>query len=453
MRTLFKNRAFIFSILATALLFFAENVSRAADAKKPNIIFILADDLGYGDVGCFGQKLIKTPNIDKLSIEGTKFTQAYAGSTVCAPSRCTLMTGLHTGHARIRSNSNTVLLPEDVTVAKLLKGAGYSTGLTGKWGLGNENTTGEPKNQGFDFSFGYLDQTHAHDYWTDHLFKNGERISIPPKTYSHDLMEKEALDFIRREQKNPFFLYAAFTLPHMKFEPPNDEPYSKENWSSLEKNLAAMVTRLDNTVGKITALLKELGLEENTLIFFTSDNGARENGAEFFKSSGPLRGFKRDLYEGGFREPMIVRWPGKIKAGATNDQVWAFWDFLPTVAEIVGVKAPKNLDGKSMLPALLGKKKIEHEPLYWEFYERGFQQAVRMGNWKAVRLAPGQPLELYNLANDIGETKNVAAENPKVIEKIERYLATARTHHPKEPSLEPKKGDGGKTKKQGKAKK
>jgi arylsulfatase A-like enzyme len=421
-----------------ALLTFLALAQTAFPVQKPNIIFILADDLGYGDVGCFGQKLIKTPSIDSLAREGTRFTQFYAGSTVCAPSRCALMTGRHMGRARVRGNGHGVLQPEDVTVAEVLKEAGYTAGLVGKWGLGNEGTVGEASKQGFDFSFGYLDQTHAHDYWTDHLFRNGQRVEIPPKTYSHDLMEKEALDFIRREKAKPFFLYAAFTLPHGNFQPPDNEPYAREAWKTTHKNVAAMITRLDSTVGKMMRLLKELNLDQNTIVFFTSDNGPRSEGNDFFNSNGGLRGIKRDLYEGGIREPMIVRWPGQVKPGATSDQVWAFWDFLPTAAEIAGAKAPKNIDGVSLLPALLGKQKVDHAPLYWEFYERGFEQALRVGDWKAVRHAPGQPIELYDLSKDISEKKDVASVNPAVVERMEAAFKSERTEYEERPEMERK---------------
>jgi arylsulfatase A-like enzyme len=404
--------------------------SFGAHTRIPNIIFILTDDLGYGDLGCYGQKLIKTPNIDELAQRGTRFTQFYAGSTVCAPSRCALMTGKHAGHGRIRGNGGRgkggILQADDVTIPKTLKQAGYRTGIIGKWGLGNQNTPGVPNRQGFDYSFGYLDHVHAHDYWTDHLFRNGERVDIPPKTFSHDLFAKEALNFIRRERDNPFFLYLAFTIPHAKFNPPSDAPYSSEDWSPQDKNLAAMMTRMDNDIGKLMSLLKELDLENDTIVFFTSDNGPREQGAELFQSAGPLRGIKRDLYEGGIREPMIVRWPGKVKAGATSEQVWTFWDVLPTVADIAGVKAPENIDGISVLPALLGQNQSRQDFLYWEFHERGFDQAVRMGDWKAVRHGK-DPLELYNLSSDPGESRNVAQQNPNIVAKIEEYLKTARS--------------------------
>ncbi|MEO5802033.1 MAG: arylsulfatase [Verrucomicrobiota bacterium] len=420
------------SSVFAALLFCGFLVSKSsAEAKqKPNIIFILADDLGYADVGCYGQKLIKTPNIDQLAKQGTRFTQCYAGSTVCAPSRCALMTGYHTGHGRIRGNGNkpegSVLQPGDVTVAKILKQSGYTTGLIGKWGLGNENTPGEPKRQGFDYSFGYLDQVHAHTYWTDHLFRNGERVAIPPKTYSHELFAQEALDFVKREHEKPFFLYLAFTIPHQKFDPPTDAPYSNAKWPQLEKNIAAMVTRMDNDIGKLMSLLQELNLENDTIVFFTSDNGPREQGAKLFNSSGPLRGIKRDLYDGGIREPMIVRWPGKVKPNATSEQIWAFWDFLPTAAEIAGATPSPNIDGISMLPAFLGKPQKNHDLLYWEFFERGFQQAIRMGDWKAVQLTPGK-IELYDLKTDPGEQQNVADRNPDIIEKIQTLFKKART--------------------------
>jgi arylsulfatase A-like enzyme len=407
--------------------------------EKPNIIFILADDLGYGDVGCYGQKLIQTPNIDKLAKEGTRFTQCYAGSTVCAPSRCALMTGYHTGHARIRHNGEVTLKSGDVTVGKVLQDVGYVTGLVGKWDSGKEGTPGEPMKQGFDYSFGYLDQNHAHDYWTDHLFRNGQRIAKATNVYSHDLCAAEALDFIRREKEKPFFLYAAFQIPHGYLDPPNDEPYGKEDWPSLNKKLAAMITRLDKTVGEMMALLDELKLRGKTVVFFTSDNGPDNDvGNELFHSNGPLRGIKRDLYEGGIREPMIVRWPGKVPAGATSDQIWAFWDFLPTAAEIAGTAPPKGIDGVSVLPALLGKSNIEHSPLYWEFYEGGFEQAARVGDWKAVRHTPGKPVELYNLKNDLGEQEDVAVSNPDVVRKMEESLRKARSPYLDYPNLEAK---------------
>lgn len=407
--------------------------------SKPNIIFILADDLGYGDVGCYGQKVIKTPAIDRMAAEGVRFTDCYSGSTVCAPSRCSLMTGLHTGHCYVRGNDRIPLRPEDRTVAEVLKDAGYRTGLVGKWGLGNEGTTGTPDKQGFDYSFGYLDQKHAHDYYTDHLFRNGERVDLPKGTYTHDLFTKEALEFVYREHRNPFFLYLAYTMPHANneamgqgkstgMEVPNYEPYANEPWPEHQKGHAAMITRMDRDIGKLMDLLKQLKIDENTVVFFASDNGPhREGGADpkFFDSSGPLRGIKRDMYDGGIRVPMIARWPGRIKPGQVSDQVWAFWDFLPTAAEIAGASTPKEIDGISMLPTLLGGKQRQHEYLYWEFYERGFGQAVRMGNWKAVRTDDGEPIELYDLSKDIGETNDLAGEHPDIVAKMRELMLRA----------------------------
>ena len=411
--------------------------------RKPNIIFILADDLGYGELGCYGQKKIKTPNIDKLAAEGMRFTQCYAGSPVCAPSRCVLMTGLHTGHAIVRGNAAVPLRPEDQTVAELLKKADYRTCAVGKWGLGLEKTTGAPNKKGFDEWPGYLDQLHAHNYYPTQIWRNTNLLLLDRNLggrkgdYTHDLFTRVSTNFLRMSKGRPFFLYVAFTIPHANnelkekgMEVPSDEPYAKEPWPQAEKNKAAMITRLDDSVGKIMTRLKELGLDENTVVFFSSDNGPHKEGGvdpKFFESSGPLRGIKRDVYEGGIRVPMIVRWPGRIKPGAISDQVWAFWDFLPTAAAIAGTKPPSDIDGISMLPALVGKRQKDHDFLYWEFHENGFSQAVRMGDWKAVRLGPDKPLELYQLKTDPAETENVAASNRGIVKKIEQYLASARS--------------------------
>lgn len=402
----------------------------------PNIILFLADDLGYGDLGCYGQKYIKTPHLDQMAAEGMRFTDFYSGSTVCAPSRCTLMTGYHTGHSRVRGNSIVPLLPEDVTVAELLKAAGYATGIFGKWGLGEPGTTGVPNKKGFDEWFGYLNQVHAHDYYPDYLWRNKEIVQIPPDTYSHDLFTQEAIDFIKRKQNEPFFLYVPYTIPHANNElgdegmqVPSDAPYSHESWPQQQKNYAAMITRLDEHIGQILALLAELGLEEDTIVLFSSDNGPHEEGgatAEFFDSNGPLHGIKRDLYDGGVRVPMIARWLGKIKPGLVNHQPFALWDFLPTATEIAGIKAPEDIDGISMLPAMLGKPSENHEILYWEFHERGFEQAIRMGRWKAVRHGLNQPIELYDLETDISEQCNVAVKYPEVVQRIKEILKTVR---------------------------
>jgi arylsulfatase A len=403
----------------------------AAADPKPNVIFILADDLGYGDLGCFGQTKIRTPHIDRLAAEGVRFTQAYAGATVCAPSRCCLMTGRHGGHAAIRGNremkpEGQVPMPADtVTVAHLMKKAGYATGLVGKWGLGHPGSASTPDKMGFDHFFGYNCQRKAHEYYPEYLWRDGEKVVLDGKKYSHDLMADDALDFVRRHKAGPFFLYLAFTIPHSKLQVPDLGPYAGETWPDDLKTLAAMITRMDRDVGRLTALLKELKIDDRTLVVFASDNGAAYRDA-VFDHSGPLRGFKRDLYEGGIRTPAVARWPGRIKPGVVSDQVWAFWDVLPTLAELVGQKGPPGLDGVSVLPALLDGKPVEHPPLYWEFHERWFDQAARIGDWKAVRNGKDGPIELYDLKTDPGETRDVAAGHPGVVKRLEVYLKTAR---------------------------
>jgi arylsulfatase A-like enzyme len=428
------------------------SVRGAEAARRPNILFILADDLGYGDLGCYGQKKIRTPNLDRLAAQGMRFTQCYAGSTVCAPSRCALMTGRHTGHCTVRGNALVPLRPEDVTVAEVLKAAGYSTGLIGKWGLGEPGTSGIPNRKGFDHFFGYLNQVHAHNYYPDYLWRNQQKVPLEGNVvkdgvasrrarYSHDLFTREALSFLQQHQDKPFFLYLAYTIPHANnergeaegngMEVPSDAPYSDKDWPQAQKNHAAMITRLDADVGGLRERLQELKLEDNTIVLFSSDNGPHKEGGadpQFFHSAGPLRGYKRDLYEGGMRVPMLVCWPGKIKAGTVSDQVWAFWDFLPTAAELARTKPPQGLDGVSVVPTLLGVgEQKQHAHLYWEFHERGSQQAVRMGDWKAVRLKLGDPLELYDLKQDVSEKNNVAAAHPEVVAKMEAFLKEART--------------------------
>jgi arylsulfatase A-like enzyme len=439
----------------------------AAEGRPPNIVFILADDLGYGDLGCYGQKRIQTPNIDRLAREGMKFTQCYAGSTVCAPSRCTLMLGKHTGHCTVRGNALVPLKPEDVTVAELLKGAGYATGLVGKWGLGEPGSTGIPNKQGFDYFYGYLNQRHAHNYYPAYLWKNTDKVLFPgnvveggvakkKSVYSPNLVTEEALGLVERNAGKPFFLYLACTLPHANnergraegdgMEIPSDAPYSDKPWPQPQKSHAAMITLLDREVGQLMAKLKELKLDDNTIVFFTSDNGPhKEGGADpkFFHSSGPLRGYKRSLTDGGIRVPMIVRWPGKVKAGSVSDHVWAFWDFLPTATELAGVKeVPGGLDGISVVPTLLGKAgQKEHEFMYWEFHEGGFKQAVRMGEWKGIK-PYGKPMQVYHLTKDIGESKDVSKEYPDVAAKMAKYLQTARTPDDKWPIKPPRRKKG-----------
>ncbi len=415
------------------------------NAELPNIIYILADDMGVYDLGCYGQQQIKTPNIDKMATEGMLFTQHYAGSTVCAPSRGTLMTGLHTGHGYVKGNfameseGNLPLPDETVTVAEKMKEAGYKTGLIGKWGLGGPNDKGHPNKQGFDYSFCYLDQRLAHEYYPDHLWRNYEKVMLNGE-YSHDLFAEESLSFIRRNKANPFFLYLPFTIPHGKYQVPDTEPYSNESWTDKQKNYAAMITRMDKDIGRIFSLLDSLNLDENTIVFFASDNGGVKEISDFFGSQGPLRGYKTDCYEGGIRSPLIVRWPGKIEAGSQSDHVSAFWDMMPTCCELAQTSIPKNTDGVSMLPELLGQDQLQHKSLVWEYFEYNYSwkpgsdkarnylnsQAVRMENWKGVRSnirqLPDASIELYDLSKDPGEIKNVASEHPDVVARIQTVL-------------------------------
>ncbi|MCD6051367.1 MAG: arylsulfatase, partial [Verrucomicrobia bacterium] len=408
--------------LLCLLIFAGAAVSATVKPEQPNIIYIMADDLGYGDLGCYGQQKIKTPHLDKLAKEGMRFTQFYAGAPVCAPSRCVLMTGKHMGHARVRGNSGKenpmpqTVRTEDVTVAEVLKQAGYTTALIGKWGLSEENSIGHPNKKGFDHFFGYLNQHHAHNYYPEFLLRNDSRVyleNIVPgegdygqgwatvkKQYSHDLMAEEALSWVEANKSKPFFLYLAFTLPHANNEGtrgtgngqeiPALGQYENLDWKPQDKGQAAMVTRLDADVGRLMDKLKKLGIDKKTLVIFTSDNGNHKEGGndpDFFDANGPLRGMKRDLYEGGIRVPFIARWPGKIKGGSTTEHIGYFGDFMATVADLSGGKAPEGLDSISFVPTLLGKnqEQKQHEYLYWEFYEQGGKTAVRAGNWKAVR--------------------------------------------------------------------
>ena len=456
-------------------------------AATPNIIFMLADDLGYGELGCYGQEKIRTPNIDKLAAQGMKFTEHYSGSPVCAPSRCVLLTGKHTGHAYIRDNSewsergevwrNPNLegqrpLPLNTfTIGKMLQNRGYTTGAIGKWGLGGPDNSGDPNKQGFDHWYGYLCQRVAHNYYPIHLWRNGkkhvlawnkyffphqklpedrdphDRLSYEEysgKQYSMDLMAEEALWFIKENKEKPFFLYLPFPVPHAAIQVPEDSlkeyegafpetPYKGEKGylphPMPRAGYAAMITRMDREIGRIVDLLKELGLDENTLVFFSSDNGPTFNGgtdSEFFKSAGPLRGLKASLYEGGIRVPMIARWPGKIKPGSESNHTSAFWDFLPTFAELLGIDPPGDIDGLSILPTLLDQpeKQKKHEYLYWEYSRR---QAMRMGDWKGIRKGINENIELYNLKHDIGEKNDVAKENMEIVARIEKIMKEGRT--------------------------
>lgn len=451
----------------------AGNAQAAEKGKPTNVIFILADDLGIGDVTPYGQKLIKTPNLDRMTREGMRFTQAYSGTAVSAPSRASLMTGLHTGHTHIRGNlrhdpEGQVAMPEGTyTMGQMFKNAGYATGCFGKWGLGYPGSESDPTKVGFDNFFGYNCQTLAHDYYPDHLWDNTTRVEFKENydqkenTYSADLIHGKALDFMRAQAKagKPFFTFLSYTLPHAELILPKDSVYEEycrlipaaedKAWAEANPNrkgaygaterpyasFASMVTKLDSYVGDVMDMLKELGIEDNTLVVFTSDNGPHKEGGanpDYFTSYGPYRGIKRDLYEGGIRMPFIVRCPGSVPAGVDNDLIMAFWDMLPTFAEVAGSKDEIATDGISLVPTLTGKEgQKEHEYLYWEFHEGGGKQAIRVGDWKGVRLNVGEPtkttFELYNLANDVHEDNNVASQHPEIAERLGKMMDTVRT--------------------------
>jgi arylsulfatase A-like enzyme len=450
--------------------------------NRPNIVFILTDDLGYGDLGCYGQRHIRTPRIDALAKQGMRFTQAYAGATVCAPSRCVLMTGLHQGHCRVRGNGAGIkqsLRNEDVTVAEVLKEAGYDTGLIGKWGLGDVAggaEAGLPNRQGFDYFFGYANQMHAHNYYPTFLWRNSERVAlrntVPNEQpsgagvsdnkldYSGDLFAAESLDFIRRHQELPFFLYLAVTTPHANneakqagMEVPDLGDYAQRNWPAPRKAHAAMISRMDAAIGRLLALLDELKLADRTVVVFTSDNGSHSEGGydpAMNQSSGPLRGHKRSPHDGGIRVPLIVRWPGLVPAGSTSDALVYFADMLPTLAAIGGGQSPPDIDGVNFLPTLQSDEQPElnERTLYWEFHEGEFWQAARQGKWKAVHYPQRGVLELYDLNADIAEAHEVAAQHPDVVKRFKRYFSAARTENPDWPmhkSVSPtrKRGNAG----------
>ena len=430
---------------------------------KPNVIFILADDLGYGDVGVYGQKIIKTPNIDRLAAEGMRFTTFYAGSTVCAPSRSVLMTGKHTGHTTVRGNAGGLiqsLKAEDKTVAEVFKDAGYATALIGKWGLGEIGMPGHPNKKGFDYFYGFLNQTHAHNYWPSFLVRNSDLVklkNIPAEEtkigagfakekvdYAPELITNEALQWIDENHQKPFFLNNAPTLPHANNEAtrgtgngsevPDYGIYKNEKWPEPEKGKAAMITWLDIDVGKLMAKLKQYNLDKNTLVIFTSDNGAHKeagNDPNFFKSSGDFSDIKRSMKDGGTRIPFIARWTNKIKAGTVSDHVGYFGDFFALACELTNQKLPNGLDSISFLPALKGRKNPGHKYLYWEFYEGEGKQAVRFQNWKAIRepMLTGK-IQLYDLAQDVGEKNNVASAHPKIVERATANLNKAHTPDP-----------------------
>ncbi|WP_295117847.1 arylsulfatase [uncultured Chitinophaga sp.] len=447
-------------MIALAMALYAP--AAMAQTKKPNIIFIIADDLGYGNLTAYnpGHK-VPTPNIDRLAKEGTKFTRFYSGNTVCAPSRCALMTGKHMGHAYIRGNSREPLRLQDTTIATRLHNNGYTTGMFGKWGLGEENTSGAPEKHGFDAFYGYLNQTHAHHYYTNSLLEiqNGKTVRVPLDSteYSDELIVQKALSFIKSNKDKPFFLYMPLTIPHAELYVP--QPYL-QRWLNADGSsklgpetpfvtaetksyhsqpqphaaFAGMITKLDEDVARVLALVKELGLDDNTYIFFTSDNGPHKEGGadpEYFNSNGPLRGIKRDLYEGGIRVPLLVRAPGKVPAGVTRNDIWAFWDILPTFCDLTNAPVPGNIDGLSFTSALAGKKQVQQHPyLYWQFNEKQYKEAVLQGDWKLIRLkAKGQPevVELYNLRSDIGETHDVAKQQPAKVKELYTLAQQSKT--------------------------
>ena len=441
------------------LLLLGITVSTALHAadKKPNIIFILSDDLAQGDVGVYGQKKIKTPNLDQMAKEGTRYTQAYCGTTVCAPSRTSLMTGLHTGHSPVRANfeaqpEGQFPLPAGtLTVAKVLKDAGYATACMGKWGMGMFDTTGNPLKNGFDHFFGYNCQRHAHSYFPTYLYRDDQRFTLDGNTgkgvgkiYAQDLISQDTLDWIKQNKDKPFFMFYAITLPHGNFEIDKLGEYAKEDWTPTQKNYAAMVTRLDSDVGRIFKLLKDLKLDDNTIVFFAGDNGSSFNptselGKAFDQTmGGKLRGFKRSMYEGGLRQAAMVRWPGKIPAGRVSDEPWAFWDFLPTATELAGTKLPTGAktDGLSLVSFLKGGAAPKRDYFYWELHETKSIQAIRFGDWKAVKNGPSAPVELYDLKTDSAETKDLAKANPEMVAKAVALMKEAHVDDPNWPMAE-----------------
>jgi arylsulfatase A-like enzyme len=458
------------TILVSALTLQAGAQSGAQpDARsggRPNIIFILADDLGYGDLGSYGQQKIETPNIDAMASSGLRFTQFYAGTAVCAPSRASFMTGRHTGHTPVRGNrefkpEGQFPLPDStVTIARLLQDKGYMTADFGKWGLGYPGSGGEPLKQGFSLFYGYNCQHLAHNYYPDHLWQNDQRVELTvnkqgDSIYAADLIHQHAMEFLRQRKDKPFFLFLSYTLPHAALSVPhdavyayyvkkfNEPPRSQATTPRYEKAAfepyphaayAAMVARLDKYVGEVRAELERQGIAGNTLVLFSSDNGPHKEGGnepDFFDSNGPLKGIKRDLYEGGIRVPFIACWPGKIRAGTKSAFAGAFWDLFPTFSQLAGVTASRQIDGVSIVPTLLGDagRQQQHAYLYWEFHENGGRQAIRWGKWKGIRLnvhnAPDAPMELYDLGTDGGEKDNIAAQHPDIVGKLSAMMREA----------------------------
>jgi arylsulfatase A len=488
--SLLAPRSF-FSVFVPLLLV-ATHGSLGAEQTRPNIVFIMADDLGYGELGCYGQKLIKTPRIDELAQGGLRFTDFHCGAPVCAPSRCVLMTGKHLGHAAIRNNrqltkqspeyrkedgefpGNQPLPLSEVTVAQLLKAQGYATGAMGKWGLGNFGTSGDPNRHGFDLFYGYPEQVQPHNHYPAYLWRNDKKEPLPGNdgksatggTYAQDKFTEEAVKFIDAHKDGPFFLYLPFTIPHLSIQVPEsslamykgkipEKAYTHTTkgyfkHATPREAYAAMITHMDTAVGTVIDELKKLGLADNTLVIFTSDNGPpweRLGGtdSDFFQSAGPLRGRKGTAYEGGIREPFIAYWPGKIVDGQVSNFVGGFQDVLPTLCELAGAEVPKNIDGISIVPTLLGKgEQPAHKYLYWEF-SPSQQQAVRDGKWKIIRndVDTGDtPYELYDLSTDIGEQHDVAAKHPDVVARLSKYAVEAHTPSKLFPLLKSEKPKG-----------
>ena len=455
-----KNKALIMAGCAALGAGFATDCNARGGGRKPNIIFIRADDMGIGDVGCYGQKLIETPNIDRLAQDGMRFTHHYSGSTVSAPARCALLTGKDMGHAWIRGNAGTAAgfdcsLPDsELTVAEVLKAQGYATACVGKWGLGGPQTQGSPQNQGFDYFFGYLSQGAAHNYYPEYLFENDDKVYLNGEVYSHFLILEKGLHFLKPHIDKPLFMYFAITPPHADLDYPDisyyDGKFTETPWINNPKNgsrgyksnpkpratYASMVSEIDRNVGMVIDLLEKEGVLDNSIVIFSSDNGVHNVGGhdpEYFDSNGPFRGWKRDLYEGGIRTPFVVRWPGTIKPGSETDVVTTFWDFLPTVCEITRSTVPEGIQGISYLPVLKGKKmKRHHEIIYYEFYEKdGKQSIMTRDGWKLVRLNmdfPGSIIEeLYRIDEDEAEEHDLAAQFPDKVKELREMAAAYRT--------------------------
>ena len=457
----------ILGLIPSVLISCTQGTQENQSENKPNIIFILADDMGYGDLSCLGQKSFNTPSLDRMASEGIMFRNFYTGSTVSAPSRASLLTGKHTGHTSVRGNQPDQLLGDDEpTLAKVMKQSGYTTGCIGKWGIGHPPPEDDPAKKGFDYFFGYLNMFHAHNLYPEYLYRNGEKVFLRNKLrlidsvnpwagngegagvaevrldYAPFLIDGEALSFIEKNKDNKFFLYLAYNVPHANnekkpdgMEVPDYGEFENREWPDQEKGFAAMMHNIDNSVGAIFSKLKELEIDDKTLVIFCSDNGPHQEGGhmvDFFNSNGEWRGKKRDMYEGGVRTPFIARWPGKINPGSSSDHVAAFWDVLPTFCDIAGIKKPSDTDGISFLPSLKGEKQMEsHEYLYWEFFEQGGKQAILKGDWKAVRLNVSKKgekpvVELYNIKEDPAETNDVSSDHPELIKEFSEIFVKAR---------------------------